>query len=552
MKKRMQRRMVWAFIAALVMAALAGCGGDNTGKNGGSNVGSNAGSDGGTKSGANNEQQQGADPANTAPVELTVFSFLFGNAPAPDAPVYKAISDKLNIKLKFQSAPYDTYKDKLNVLIASEEMPDLFFHEGVDMKDIFSSWIKQDLLLPISDYSSSYPNIASHLSKFERLKKAEFGKHYGLPVINYDTDIEVSNEHAMFIRKDWLANLKLPMPTTIEEFYEVAKAFAEDDPDQNGKPDTYAMSGSGPGLGGFYFLVNAFNASADRFRIIDGKWTPEIVTEDGKAALRFLQQMYREKLIDPEFMVNNRDQAYQKFVSGKVGIIMDNATTDYFNGHYDRFHKAYPDANPLDMFDVIPVLVGKTGEKRVDGYKNFWGETSIRGDLSEEKRDAALRLLDYLLSEEGIEMMRWGIEGVHYKKEGDTYISLIEGVNDSGQPKKIGDIDSTVNMKTLATWDLSFIPADLPNREQAIAASADSMAHAKADALYYVFPDPAEVDPATKNKLWDYTVEKTTTLITSKGDFDSEWEAFVQGWLKLGQKYRDAMDAQAKAEQITE
>ena len=49
----------------------------------------------------------------------------------------------------------------------------------------------------------------------------------------------------MFIRQDWLDNLGLKMPTTIEELKEVARAFTEDDPDGNGQNDTYGLAVDG-------------------------------------------------------------------------------------------------------------------------------------------------------------------------------------------------------------------------------------------------------------------------------------------------------------------
>lgn len=493
-----------------------------------------------------NSPEQSAAPSK--PVELTVFSFMFGKEPPADSLITKALQDKLNITLKWTSAPYDTYKDKLNVLIASGQIPDIFFHEGVDMRDIYHKWIQQGLLLPISDYASSYPNVERHLQRFELLKKGELGKNYSVPAINHNKDITTANQHAFYIRKDWLTNLGLSMPTTIEEFRAVVEAFAKGDPDQNGKPDTYGITAAGPGLGGFYILVNAFNASADRFRLIDGKWTPEIITDDGKQALQFLNQLYKDKIIDPEFMVNNGQQAYQKFVSGKAGILLDNATPDFYNGHYDRFQQAYPDKDPKTMFDVIPVLVGINGSKRVDGFNNFWGGASVSASVSEEKRDAAFRLFDYLLSDEGSELMQWGIEGVHYSKDGDKYTSLITEKNENGKTKTIGELDPAVNLKTLVKWDLDFIPDDTPNREEAIAASADSMANAKIDPLAFLYLPADVVDPSVRGKLWDYTVQETTNLISFKGDFDKEWDKFVEGWLKLGQKYWDETDKQAKAE----
>lgn len=67
------------------------------------------------------------------------------------------------------------------------------------------------------------------------------------------------------IRQDWLDNLNLQAPQTTDELYTVAKAFTDNDPDQNGKNDTYGIqltnTSMGWGLAGAGGIEQAFGLS---------------------------------------------------------------------------------------------------------------------------------------------------------------------------------------------------------------------------------------------------------------------------------------------------
>ena len=80
------------------------------------------------------------------------------------------------------------------------------------------------------------------------------GKTYGIPV-------PISFEYCMsFIREDWLNHLGLSIPTNLDELYDVAVAFTNDDPDGNGKNDTFALTGNN-GLRAFSAIFGAYGVA---------------------------------------------------------------------------------------------------------------------------------------------------------------------------------------------------------------------------------------------------------------------------------------------------
>ena len=85
----------------------------------------------------------------------------------PNAPIYKTICDKFNVKIIPSATTYDQRGEKLNLLMASNTIPDIFTHAGFEAKATYEKWIKEGLVLPISDYvDDRYPNLQKVLKAY--------------------------------------------------------------------------------------------------------------------------------------------------------------------------------------------------------------------------------------------------------------------------------------------------------------------------------------------------------------------------------------------------
>jgi len=508
----MKFRILGLIVAmALVMSLFAGCG------NKGATVGRN-----------NTEEV----------VELTMFLWdLDDVGNDPEAPVYKYISDKFNVKIKPSTTSYNQRNEKLNLLIAANNVPDIFISPGFESKAIYDKWIKEGIVMPISDYSSKYPNVQKVLDTFSEYAKLSGGKHYGLPIISRFTDLDslgenkVSNGHGIWIRQDWLNNLGLEKPKTYMDLYNVAKAFTENDPDQNGKKDTYGITVQG--VWWTYPILNMFNASLDRFREVDGKYVPENISEDMRAAVNYLHKLHYEGILDPDFAFITEDQKLEKFISGKTGIITHNVGGHYTT-LYNKFKSAYPDKDPKSLFTWVDVIEGPNGVRRMDGSENFWCLTHIHNNISDIKKEKLLSILDFLLSEEGQILTYYGIEGEHYVKEGDKYVSLLPN-NENGEPQTIKDIDKTANIYHYVFWavDNHLMPKS-QHQAEIDASAATSRQFAWADPLKFMVLDEAVFSTVEKKELYSLTTQSLTKMIMStEQDINKEFDEYVEQWKKM-------------------
>ena len=60
---------------------------------------------------------------------------------------------------------------------------------------------------------------------------------YSVKRDNFGYNAITSNQYGMKIRQDWLEKLNLPMPQTLDEFYNALVAFRENDMNENGLKD---------------------------------------------------------------------------------------------------------------------------------------------------------------------------------------------------------------------------------------------------------------------------------------------------------------------------
>ncbi|WP_379140849.1 hypothetical protein [Paenibacillus sp. sgz500992] len=219
------------------------------------------------------------------------------------------------------------YNTKLRLaLTGSEKLPDVL--------PVYDTSLENDLI-----QSGLVKDITEDISKYmpERLKEIykeyptafnpviQDGKVYGMPIAPNLTEGQV-----MLIRQDWLDKLNLKAPTTIDEFEKVIAAFTNDDPDGNGKQDTYGFDFSGKdsyNTGWVSDSVMIFSAYTGKhlpgqWYSEDGKLTYGSVAEGTKDALAKLRDWYSKGYLNKELATQGAWDALADFTEGKAGIII--------------------------------------------------------------------------------------------------------------------------------------------------------------------------------------------------------------------------------------
>lgn len=337
-------------------------------------------------------------------------SFQGGGWP-DDNPMIKELNKKFNVDIKMQWVPASNYKEKLNVLAASNDFPDVFFVLNPE----FNKWKKQGIFMDVQPVLSEYPNLAK-IPKEPLYSLNPKGKLLGFPYYVTETRDTLS------VREDWLKKLNLSAPKTIDEFYEVAKAFATKDPDGNGQQDTTGFSfyydQTNNTIQDAQFIMASFGLY-NQWKDINGKLVPyQTQVEEWKNFLTFMNKAFTEGVLDKDFAVNKIRSTVEKFEANKVGFAYLNPND--WNNHKAAIKKLVPDAVPTAL-EPPKGPTGLTGTSTFD----MLDKNVINSKIDPKKQQRILKILDYFLSSEGSDFIKHGIEGVHYQKvTNDKYEKL--------------------------------------------------------------------------------------------------------------------------------
>lgn len=323
----------------------------------------------------------------------------------------KALEDAANVNLEIEAPPPSSYSDKLQITMASGDLPDITYIFQTDNN--YDTWSKNGLFLALDDKIDQYPNIKNNITDelWEIVKAPSTGQINAVPKPN------IVSHYGYVVNQKWLETLNMEAPTTIDEFYEFAKAVATQDPDGNGVNDTFAISPSvqntaGTSVWGEYFLMSAFNMQQyDNRPDKDGEYKPKEKFEGYYPYLTFMRKLYEENLMDPEFFINKANESTDKLLQNRIGMMSGH------DGNVKGLFGKAPTEQVISDYSFYPPLKDQeTGEIVQYIPPAIWGCWAISADS--EVADASLGLIDYCNSEEGWLLTNIGVQGVHY----ETYV----------------------------------------------------------------------------------------------------------------------------------
>ena len=223
-------------------------------------------------------------------------------------------------------------------------------------------------------------------------------------------------------------------------------------------------------------------------------------------------------------------------------------------GVLDLMEKYIPEGKSLsDVVRAMPVVTGKDGGKYMVGYSNFYGYNAINNDVSENKKRTILSIMDWMLSEEGMQLLNYGIENVHYKMNGGEMESLL-GIGTDGYPKTL--YDDTVaagiyRIKGLVSWS-TLIPEHINHYEeqmQLLKSWGASEYLVQDELAYMAVSSDFALTIATLTDSVDLAYQNIINKISGDKTAEREkiWNNFVKTYTMKGDAYITAMNEQAKA-----
>lgn len=380
----------------------------------------------------------------------------------PQGELVKYWQEQFNVEFDIWNLESAKYDDLLNLRFAGGEIPDkLLIRSQMSLQ----KYVDQDLLaeIPLDMLKTNAPHIYESWIKFEP-KAFEYakvnGKIYGIPHLNTDSKFR----NAIVYRGDWMKNVGVDKaPETLSELETMLYKFAKEDPDKNGKKDTYGLSKSG-----FDMVYGAYGYLPIFWSSKDGKLVYGGVQPEMKQALATLSKWYKDGVIDPEFLTGENKGGYwsvsQPFTNGKIGytglgyyyhwkpLLFEG---DSASNSYLELKKANPSAADALVLG-IPVK-GPAGKSGVAAATNplSGNYTGFGKQLSKDPAKMAklLQVLDGMNADYDKAMTAlFGIKGKHWDMNAAQVPVLLNKLTNNDLSKMGGHLQ--INPLQLPEWSV--------------------------------------------------------------------------------------------------
>lgn len=419
---------------ALCVSMFAACGGNGTSST------SSTGSDSSTADEGSETSEEGSESSDsdiidvlnqteTMPVSIAVMTGFTQS----DSEVEKKLEEKYNIDISLVVLPgWSDGQTQISLLMASDDIPNIMWWWSMDTE--YNKWVKAGLLQDVSAYMDKYTNIRDYYNKMDE-KTLFYASEADGSIYRIPGDVAEPSCECLWIRQDWLDNLGLEVPTTIDELEEVMRAFTEDDPDGNGQNDTYGLGGDGYDFRSFWPWIQSYDQTHySRFCVDDdGVVTYGPANEGTKNWVNDVAELYKKGYITPNITQDtDRDQ---EMANGGFGVTYSwCAWNNPDAAAMMSFYSSNPDAEwvPIDM------VVGENGVPQEDPATSAaWAYFGITKSAQEPERLFAT--YDDMCSLENYVERRFGIEGEHYEyDENGTYVAIIGPDSEENTSQNIG------------------------------------------------------------------------------------------------------------------
>ncbi|WP_096439639.1 extracellular solute-binding protein [Alteribacter populi] len=467
-------------------------------------------------SGCSDAETGGEESSGDETLDISMaLNFDGTEAPSSGSDVEAKLEELTNTELDITHMVSANFCDRLPVLIASGDLPDVIASCGPPNQSYLLSAMQDDVFWEIGEYLDQFPTLASMADiVYENVSINE--ELYGIP------RYRPLSRFVTVYRQDWLDNLGLEEPTNFDEFVDVMRAFTFDDPNQSGEDDTRGYTSvSLPGQFGFDFGLA--HGSPHMWDVDEsGNFTKDHETEEFLEGLKFSRQVFEEGLVNSDIVAPDRSAREADFENGVSGMWA--ASSNNVLSIEAALKSNEPDAE----LGVYNALEGPVGDRRLPSQMGSNGILMFPR-ASVESEEHLLQLLGFFeeiaSNQEVIDLFAWGIEGEHYE------------LND-GVPEHI-DYDKYMNAVGYPyRYPLVTAPIEESMTQGQLSELAEYVLELEAENDELVVTDPAiNLVSETENQmgadLEQLINDAKFQFVTGEIDEDQWWEA-VETWKDRG------------------
>lgn len=439
--------------------------------------------------------------------------------------VLRAARETTGVGLSFILQSVNAATDNFNLMVASGDYPDLIFNPSSYYTGGMDKAVADEVFVDLTDMVPELaPNYYSLVTSDETtLAEATTASGKFVEIMRLESDY-VKPSTGLVIRQDWLDDLGMDVPVTLDELHDVLTAFKDEKGAVEPLGMTYTGILDGDEIASAFDAYGTYSAFMGAYPICvrEGQVAFGWKEDEMKAYLALIRQWYAEGLLGKDFYIENTGHGidYSKTTTDMCGVFLN----DYFQ--LDLLESFMQDPNASLVAMAAPVQEpGQTlhfgsAQSKISGFS--WAITTDCSDPA-----LALQYADYYFTEEGSRMCNYGIEGegLEYDENGEPrYTELVYNNPDHSMRE-------TQVMYTLTVGPFVEVETrgDIAYGERSIAAR--DIWGENVDDLYTLPGVSLDADQASEvanimGDLMTYASGKITEFIIGADSLDN-WDAYI-------------------------
>lgn len=359
------------------------------------------------------------------PMEISVAIWgiqdAFDSKNAANDTIFNDLCKKFNVTIKPVGVTWNDYQEKNKVWAASGTLPDVFVDAlATDNFGLYKTWAEQGIIKEIPSDLSSYPNLKTLFDLDSVKALALDGKYYMIPRggdLTQSVSAASGMSRAVIYRKDWAEKAGFKeAPKNYDELVKMTKAMMAQHPNAAGiamnKPDY---------MGTLALDIFPELATPSAWVYENNQWIPNYASKKMVPYLERLQKLYKQGILDPDFITQKDGDGIGKFTSGNACVMLGASNFDS-----TVFMKSNKDVkNTNDAIGFITPFAAADGKSYVFTNTPYWSESYISSQVNDEKLSRILMMLDYMYSHEFAVTINNGVKDVDWKKTDKGNVSLM-------------------------------------------------------------------------------------------------------------------------------
>jgi ABC-type glycerol-3-phosphate transport system substrate-binding protein len=500
--------------------------------------------------------EEAKDPFET-PLKFT-FSGVSGEIAGMEKDGTKAANfewfcDKFNVEFEFIPLTWGNYTDQQRMYMASGDGPDLMMMDiSPKLYTEYLSWVEGGMLKEYANLDK-FPNMKATMDKMVTGKKFFVdGKLYAWPA--FMTNLDQYNYvgiNGFYYRRDWAEKLGMAKPNdeyTWDEWIALVKAVLEKDPGGNGAGKTIGMMGKD------YLFPKNFGAGSISPYLLDytkdasGKWVWGPTLPESLEAVKLVKDLYDQGLIWKDQPMIKASDPKEK---GEAGLLFSSAIDSLSPSSWKKTVDGWAAAHPEEdaqAVKAVAIVSGPDGKFLTRQKSDQWSQQAMNANMSDEKVERWMHMVDYMVSDEGINFIKYGIPGEDWEtKDGQVVVKWTKA-NDGSvvKPYTYGSV----------WWQRAFVTADgieltdpgyvgyfqdnINRMYKKFNSDAGRIIKLNPDLAYYT--GPAFSKTGTKETE---IYQAIAGMMVSK-DIEKDWNAWVQSKMPEIQPVLDELNANLK------